>query len=58
MEDELTVLGRRLAAWSRAEQGLPAQVDDAEVFDLFTDLAARPLGREANAPRQARPVRP
>ena len=49
VEDELIDLGRRLAIRTRAEQGLPARVEDAEVLEVFTDLAALPLGRSAQA---------
>lgn len=49
MRQELVALGRRLAASTRPAQGLPRQVEDAEVLDLFTDLATRPLGRTSTA---------
>ena len=34
VEDELIDLGRRLAIRTRAEQGLPARVEDAEVLNM------------------------
>lgn len=48
VEDDLVDLGRRLAIRTRAEQGLPERVEDAEVLDVFTDLAVCPLGRAAS----------
>lgn len=49
VEDELIALGRRLAIRTRAEQELPAHAEDAEVLDVFTALAALPLGRSIQA---------
>lgn len=45
VEDELIELGRRLAIRTRAEQDLPVHAEDAEVLDVFSALAALPLGR-------------